>query len=331
MWIEGKRIFLSCRKSNSNTVKQLCSLLLLVATYHTVAAQSEDSLIEAEMAQEYALYYSYIDSLEQHLDYETGEIVIGANLAKIDLPDGYRYLNPENTDHIVTETWGNPPTESLGMIVPVGINPYSISGWGVIISYEQDGHIEDEEAANLNFEELLATMKEDVERENQERIQKGYDTYSLKGWAEDPFYDNQEHKIFWALDLHFGMEEEDYPGTLNYNIRVLGREGVLVMNAVSGMEQLDDVREHMKTLLPAIAFVPGNRYEDYDSSTDQLAGYGVGALVAGKIVSKTGILTAVTTFVVKGWKFLLVIFAALVAMLRKLIISQRRTRRSESA
>jgi hypothetical protein len=37
----------------------------------------------------------------------------------------------------------------------------------------------------------------------------------------------------------FGSEGDH---TLNYNIRILGRRGVLVLNAVSGMKQLDAIR-----------------------------------------------------------------------------------------
>jgi uncharacterized membrane-anchored protein len=286
--------------------------------------------MEAELAEEYAIYYAYIDSLEQHLNYETGEVVIGNNLAKLNLTKGYRYLDPENTEHIVTDTWGNPPINSLGMIIPEGVNPYGINGWGIIISYEEEGHIDDEDAVNLDFDELLVNMINEVEAENAIRVEKGYDTYALKGWADDPYYDPEDHKIVWALNLHFGMEEDDYPGTLNYNMRVLGREGVLILNAVSGMEQMNQVKGHMAAVLPSVSFLKGNRYEDYNPSTDNLAGYGIGALVAGKVAAKTGILTAMTTFIMKGWKFLLIVLAAIVAMIRKLIKTSRGTANAKS-
>ncbi len=309
-------------------MKKFLPLLLLAVAYHTTTAQQEDSVLEAELAREYAAYYVYIDSLEQHLDYRTGEIVIGENLAKINLPDGFRYLDPENTAHIVTDTWGNPPSETLGMIVPEGVNPYSISGWGVVISYEDEGHIDDEDASSIDYSSLLTDMQADVASENEIRMAQGYDTYQLKGWAEDPHYDATTHKMYWALDLHFGMEEEDYPGTLNYNIRVLGREGVLVLNAVSGMDQLADVRQDMDALIPAVAFTNGNRYTDYTPGSDKLAAYGIGALVAGKIASKAGLFSLIGAFLVKFWKFILLGLAAAGGLLKKLFFGQGKEQRT---
>ncbi len=298
-------------------MRKFYPMLLLAVVYHTATAQREDSVIEAEIAREYAAYYAYIDSMEQHLDYRTGEIVIGKELAKINLPDGYRYLDPESTQHIVTDTWGNPPSETLGMIIPGGINPYGISGWGVVLSYEEEGHVEDDDAASIDYDELLREMQEEVALENEVRLEQGYDTYQLRGWAEDPHYDAGSHKLFWALNLHFGMEEEDYPGTLNYNVRVLGREGVLVLNAVSGMEHLPEVREHMESLIPSVAFTQGNRYEEYNPSSDKLAAYGVGALVAGNLAAKTGLLAMFTAFLGKSWKFILLGVAGLAALIKK--------------
>ncbi len=303
-------------------------MLLLAVTSHTVTAQQEDSVFEAEVAREYAEYYAYIDSLEQHLNYRTGEIAIGEDLALINLPEGYRYLDPESTSHIVTDTWGNPPRETLGMIVPDGINPYSITGWGIVISYEGEGHVDDEDASAVDFDELLAGMKEEVEAENDIRLEEGYDTYQLKGWAEDPYYDAGTHKMYWALDIHFGMEEDDYPGTLNYNIRVLGREGVLVLNAVSGMEQLREVKQRMDAIIPAVAFMPGNRYDDYNPSSDKLAAYGIGALVAGKLASKSGLMALLTGFLAKSWKFALVGLAALAGLIKKFFFGEGKEQRS---
>lgn len=44
------------------------------------------------------------------------------------------------------------------------------------------------------------------------------------GWAEPPSYDAPAHKMYWAKDLLFSGNTEH---TLNYNIRILGRRGVL--------------------------------------------------------------------------------------------------------
>lgn len=47
------------------------------------------------------------------------------------------------------------------------------------------------------------------------------------------------------------------------------------------------------------AFNEGHRYEDFDSSVDKVAAYGIGALVADKVATKTGILAGLLIFLKK--------------------------------
>ena len=63
---------------------------------------------------------------------------------------------------------------------------------------------------------------------NEEREKQGFERVTLIGWAEPPSYDAAAHKLYWAKELAFA-DNPDH--TLNYNIRVLGRRGVLVLNA----------------------------------------------------------------------------------------------------
>nr|WP_255647452.1 DUF2167 domain-containing protein [Fulvivirga sedimenti] len=243
-------------------------------------------------------------------------VLLGEYLATAALPEGYRYLNPQETNKILVDSWGNPPTTTLGMIVPAGVNPYSFEGWGVVITYEEDGHIEDEDASDIDFEDLLETMQEDVQDENEIRVREGYEPYQLGGWAEQPHYDPATHKLYWALELQFGHEDEAV-STLNYNVRILGREGVLVLNAVAGMEQFTEVREHMTDIQNFTSFAEGNKYSDYDPSFDRAATYGIGALVAGKMAAKTGFFKIAMAFFAKGWKFILLALAAAGAFIRR--------------
>lgn len=77
---------------------------------------------------------------------------------------------------------------------------------------------------------------------NKARVANGYEEISLIGWASKPYYDNEKKILHWAKKLNFGGAEEN---TLNYNVRVLGRKGVLMLNAIANMNNLSDVKaEH---------------------------------------------------------------------------------------
>jgi uncharacterized membrane-anchored protein len=72
-------------------------------------------------------------------------------------------------------------------------------------------------------------------------------------------------------------------------VRVLGRKGTLVLNAVSDAKQLSDVASGAKLVLAKTEFTVGNRYSDFNPSLDKVAAYGIGGLIAGKILLKAGL------------------------------------------
>jgi uncharacterized membrane-anchored protein len=216
---------------------------------------------------------------------QQGKIALPGGIATLDLPPNFRYLDRGDSARLL-EAWGNPPgTESLGMIVPAGVNPMSPESWGVVVTYDKDGHVKDDDADGINYTKLLKEMQEGLQEDNAERKKQGYRAMSLVGWAEPPRYDKASHKLYWAKELQ--SEGEDHHG-LNYNIRVLGREGVLVLNAVAGIEQLGQIKSEMQQVTSFTNFTDGNRYTDFNGSTDKVAEYGIAALVAGGVAAKLG-------------------------------------------
>ena len=250
---------------------------------------------------------------------QTGAVVLPGSLAALNLTDAFRYLTPADSQRLIEEGWGNPPGSgegTLGMIVPAAVNPLGEEGWGVIISYAADGHIADDDASSIDYTEVLTGMQESTNANNEERAKAGFETVNLVGWAEPPRYDAATKKIYWAKDLVFG-DNPDH--TLNYYIRVLGREGVLELNAVAGMSQLATVRESMKQVVGMADFTEGNRYADFNPDTDKVAAYGLAALVAGGVAAKTGLFAKLLALLVAFKKFVIIGVIAVGALLAKLL------------
>ena len=228
-----------------------------------------------------------VEQFESSLKFQTGKITLPGALATLNLPANFRYLTPADTERVLVEGWGNPPgNTTLGMIVPADVSLVSEEGWGVIVTYEGDGHVPDGDADTIKYGELLKEMQESTKEANADRKKQGYAAMTLVGWAETPSYDKSAHKLYWAKELR--TEGDDGNG-LNYNIRVLGRQGVLVLNAVSSMKQIAAIKKEMKNVTAFTEFTPGNRYTDFNSSTDKTAEYGLAALVAGGVAAKLGL------------------------------------------
>ncbi|HEY8023661.1 MAG TPA: DUF2167 domain-containing protein [Burkholderiaceae bacterium] len=221
------------------------------------------------------------------LHFQTGKITLPGGVATLDMPPSFRYLPPADATHLLVDGWGNPTaSKTLGMIVPADVSPLSRNGWAVDISFDKDGHVKDDDANSIKYDELLKTMQDSTKEANEERKKSGFTEVSLIGWAEQPTYDGQTHKLYWAKNIKFADSPEN---TLNYNVRVLGRDGVLVLNAISSMGQIDQIKSEMRNVTAFTDFTAGNRYADFDSKTDKVAEYGIAALVAGGVAAKLGL------------------------------------------
>lgn len=258
-----------------------------------------------------------IADFESKLEYKRGRITLPGDIATLDVPEGFRYLSPEQADKILVEAWGNPPgTKTLGMLFPSDVSPLADEGWGVVITYDEDGHVDDGDASGIDYEELLKQMKENTAENNKERVKQGYEPLTLYGWAAQPHYDASAHKLYWAREIGASNSPQH---ALNYDIRILGRKGVLSFNAVATMNRLGDIEESMKQVMAFSDFNAGQRYADYDSKTDNLAAYGIGALVAGKIAAKAGLFKLILGAVLAAKKLVIVAVVAVGGLIAKLL------------
>ena len=261
------------------------------------------------------------------LKFQKGKINLPNGIATLDLPPSFRYLDPSDSTRILVEAWGNPPgAKTLGMIFPADVSPLSENGWGVIISYNEEGHIKDDDADSIKYDDLLKDMQAELKDANEERKKQGYQAMTLLGWAEAPHYDKATHKFYWAKE--YITEGQEGPNSLNYNIRVLGRKGVLVLNAVAGMNQIDTIKSEMKNVVAFTDFTAGNAYKDFDASSDKVAEYGLAALVAGGVAAKLGFFGKILAFLLLFKKFVLIGIVAIGAGIYSLI---GRKKKAESA
>jgi uncharacterized membrane-anchored protein len=290
---------------------RLTALACLALTFSAAFAQDDsdgDTALTAEERQELQAMRALLESLHR----QSGRIVLRDGLATLDVPQDFYFLDAKDTERVLTEAWHNPPGGGdLGMLFPADQTPFDDDAWAVTIRYDEDGHVSDSDAADIDYGDLLKEMREDIRDANPERTKAGYPEIELVGWAEPPHYDAGTRKLYWAKELRFGDSPET---TLNYEIRALGRKGILSMTFVAGTEQLEVINAKRESVLAMADFNEGNRYQDFDASIDKVAAYGIGALIAGKVAAKAGLLAAGLVLLKK---FGVVILVALGAVARK--------------
>lgn len=261
--------------------------------------------------------YSQIDTQYQAatgaLELQHGTIKLSDGTAEIALPDAFYMLNAKDARYVLETLWGNPPDDTiLGLILPKGTTPFD-GDWAVTLTSDPMGYVSDEDADSYNYDEMLATMQKDAQDGNAERTKAGYPTVEIKGWAATPHYDKATRKLYWAKRLQFSGSEGE---TLNYDIRVLGRRGVLVLSFIAGIDQLPAVEAAAPEVLKMVNFTEGNRYSDFVPGVDTVAAVGIGGLIAGQVAAKTGLLVVLLAFLKKGFVLVLLVGGAVLGKLK---------------
>lgn len=289
-------------------------LALIVLTSGIAAAQTPT---EAEASAEMRRMIELRDSLKPI----RGVVALPSAKASLNLGTQYYFLSAEDARKVLTEGWGNPPSASsdvLGMVFPIG-KTFLDDTWGAVVRYEHTHYVSDEDASTADYDAMMTDIKASVGEENVEREKGGYSSLTVFGWAQPPTYNATRHDLIWAEDIQFG-DEKDH--TLNYDVRHLGRSGVLSMNIISTMSKLPEVRQAAINVGATAEFDAGSRYADYEAG-DQKAEYGLAGLVAAGVglgvAKKAGLLAVALVFLKKGAFIIAAAAAGLAGWVRKFL------------
>lgn len=273
----------------------------------TAAAQEEEPLSPEAMA----LIERY-SSIEWQPGPTVGKI---GTLAQIDVPEGYQFTEAAGAQALL-ELYGNPPDPGiLAALVPTSED----EDWTLIFQFDNIGYVKDEDKDSLDAGAILENFQAGLSSMNAQRRAAGVEECSSIGWMEEPFYDSQTNNLTWALRLGF-----DSGDTVNYDIRLLGRRGVMEATLLADPETYGDSVPAVKQLLAGYSFVPGNTYAEWTTG-DKVAAVGLTGLVAGgatAIAAKTGVLAKLGVLLAKGGKAIiigmLVLGAGVLSFLRRL-------------
>lgn len=266
-------------------------LAFLLSPFSALAASYEETFPNAPQYED-----ANVMAILRSFDYKRGKISLPGGQVELNVPEGYYYLDPKDAKKVLIDLWENPDGETLGMLFPAGYTPWDLGGWGATIFWDPSGYVKDDDASSINYDDLLATMRSDTAEANKWRRDNNYPEITLVGWAAEPYYDSAARKLHWAKELAFAGSG---PHTLNYFLRALGRRGVLELNFIADIDQLDQITAAIPEVSNIIQFKEGNRYRDFMPSVDTVAAVGIGGLIAGKVVAKTGLFLVALVFLKK--------------------------------
>lgn len=237
-------------------------------------------------------------------------------MAEIKIPAGYQFASSSDAQTLL-ELYGNPRNpDILGAIVPMAED----ARWTLIFKFDDIGYVQDADKESIDAKEILSTFQAGLASMNKARRDVGAAECNGISWMEKPFYDPQTNNLTWALRL--GFNDGD---SVNYDIRILGRRGVMEATLLDSPETYAKSIPDVKQVLTGFTFTSGEKYAEWQQG-DKIAAYGLTGLVAGgglAMAAKTGLLGKLGLLLAKGGKAIIlaivVIFGAGMSIVKRLL------------
>ena len=80
------------------------------------------------------------------------------------VPEGYVFLDASQTRHLLEDVWGNLPDEDvLGAVVPDSSRLFVQLDVAFLLYYDDCGYVKDEDAEEIDYDDLLKEVVSDLE------------------------------------------------------------------------------------------------------------------------------------------------------------------------
>ena len=201
-----------------------------------------------------------------------GKMPLGDSIAQLQLQDEEAFLDSPQTIKLLQKL-GNPTSgKEVGMVGPVADEEQ----WLALFEYEASGYVKDDEKDKIDADELLEHIKEGTEESNDFRKEHGSPGLHVVRWLQPPHYDARTHNLEWGI-----LARDDNGGEIvNYQVKVLGREGVMAVTLMDKPERIETSKASFRKVLERFSYQPGKTYAEWRPG-DKVAEYGLTALVVG--------------------------------------------------
>lgn len=238
--------------------------------------------------------------------------------ATLKLPAGYAFVPAAQAQRLMRAFGNTVGDDLLGLVVP-----NDARSWLITVKYEKSGYIKDDDAKHWKVDELFQNIKDSTDESNKQRASLGIPELEIVGWVQQPQYTDSNHELIWSIKGHDKGAPADTGYNINYNTYVLGREGYVSMDLVTDPADVQADSVDARALLDDMSFVSGKRYQDFNSSTDKVAEYGLAALIGGVALKKLGLFALAAAFLVKMWKLAALAVFGAVAGFKKYLKSKK--------
>jgi uncharacterized membrane-anchored protein len=198
------------------------------------------------------------------IDWIAGPTTVSlGKFGEIKVPLGYQFTGAEGARAFLAEKKNAVPKDLVGCMISPAVT------WPVLFEYSETGYLPDAQPSPLDKDGILNTFVQQYKGRHPEEFKNRTAPLS---WQVPPSYDPVEHSLEWSIRAETGPKNEPST-TLNYNLELLGRHGVLHVTTIyQGITDLESLRK----LAKSASFKAGERYSDHQqgdpAATLDLAG-----------------------------------------------------------
>ena len=224
------------------------------------------------------------------------------NIADVKIPEGYIFADGDDTRLLMEAMQNIVTNQELGFLAPDTLQ------WFLVFEFDEIGYVKDDEKDSLDADAMLKSIMAANEAGNKEREKRGWTLFHVTGWQQPPQYNPNTQNLEWAIKGESGGET-----IVNYNTRLLGRNGVMEVTLVADPQLLPEVMPLYQNLIAGFSYQSGHKYAEFRKG-DKIAKYGLTALVVGgatAVAAKSGLLKYL-------WKGLIIVGVAVAGFFRKI-------------
>jgi uncharacterized membrane-anchored protein len=300
-------------------LRLLLGLFLLAGFAGTALAQGTVSPFQATREQ--------IDAVRAAIEVSIGppSRVRLADQATIRLDGALQFIEQAAADRYLRAHNRESPEGLVGLFLYGGRE----APWIATIRLVRDGFVDAAAIARWSDDDLLASIRDDIDRDNRDRAARGLPNRVLSGWLSRPRYDPATQSLVWSVQSYVVGVSTVNESDAVMHVVMFGREAQLRIDIIASAETLLQNRTDVLLMTANLNFAEGKRFGDFVPGTDRVAPRGLAGVFDVPALRHKGFIEhylpgeRLVVFILCG----LLVLGALIMAMVALAAHRRRNRR----
>lgn len=179
--------------------------------------------------------------------------------------------------------------------VPDGlVGLFTIGGrelpWLATIRLVRGGFVDVSQVRRWSEDDLLASIRDEVARDNEERASRGLPARVISGWRIPPRYDGEIPSLIWSVrSFVYGVSAQNESDARVF-VALFGRAGYFLIEIIANGEVIRANPGDIGLLTNSFRFMEGHRFADFVPGVDPVAPQGLEGVLDVAALRRVGFL-----------------------------------------